>query len=44
IPQGRGVGTDPELVGATMYFRVNGVPVFARGSNYVPPDAWVQRH
>ncbi|CAM9951840.1 unnamed protein product, partial [Scytosiphon promiscuus] len=43
IPQGRGVGTDPELVGETMYFRVNGVPVFARGSNYVPPDAWGQR-
>ncbi|CAN0569869.1 unnamed protein product, partial [Ectocarpus sp. 12 AP-2014] len=35
----RGPGGD----GETMYFRVNGVDVFARGSNFVPPDAWGQR-
>lgn len=40
-----GVGeADEELVGGeSFFFRVNGVDVFARGSNWVPPDAWGER-
>lgn len=37
-------GSEAGLLRETFFFRVNGVEVFARGSNWVPPDAWGQRY
>lgn len=34
---------DNDEYGTSMYFRVNGIPVFAKGSNYVPEDSILTR-
>jgi len=33
----------PDKIGACFYFCVNGIPVFAKGANWVPADAMPQR-
>lgn len=36
--------TDDDEYGTSMYFRVNGIPVFAKGSNYVLEDSVISRY
>lgn len=35
--------TEPDAVGETSYFRVNGVPVFAKGANWIPSACFDSR-
>jgi len=33
----------PDTAGKSFYFELNGIPVFAKGANYIPSDAFVTR-
>jgi beta-mannosidase len=34
----------PDSAGSTFYFKLNGVPVFMKGSNYIPSDIFLTRN
>ena len=34
---------EPDDIGTSFYFKINGIPVFAKGGNYIPPDVFMPR-
>ncbi|ESO86231.1 hypothetical protein LOTGIDRAFT_176024 [Lottia gigantea] len=43
IPKINSISVLPKQSGNTFYFRINGVPIFMKGANWVPPDTMLER-